>query len=133
MARIHGAAMTTSRHWTERDIADLLASPVVFAVGRPQGFALGRAVAGEAELLTIAVDPVAQGQGIGRALLLAVHAEAAQRGAAVIHLEVAADNGAARGLYAQAGYRASGRRPGYYARSGEPAVDALILARPLAP
>ena len=65
MADVHAAAFTTPRPWSEAEIADLLASPLCFALTEPGGFLLGRVVAGEAELLTIAVAPDARRRGLG--------------------------------------------------------------------
>jgi len=104
--------------------------PGGFAVTAQEGFALGRAVAGEAELITIAVTPDRRRAGAGRALLARFEAEAIQRGAETAFLEVADDNAAALGLYRAAGWRETGRRKGYYAREGG-TVDALTLAKAL--
>lgn len=131
MARVHAAAMTTSRPWQASEFATLLADRTVFAVAEATGFALGRAVADEAELLTLAVAPEAQRRGTGARLLAAFEADARARGAASAFLEVAADNAPARALYARAGWGEAGRRPAYYARAGAPAADALILRKSL--
>ncbi len=64
------------------------------------------------------VLPAWRRRGIGRALLDAVVAEAGARGIASIVLEVAADNEAARRLYAALGFVQVGRRPRYYRRAG---------------
>ena len=128
MARIHAAAFVHDRAWTAQEIADLLASPFVTHLAEPQGFTLTRLIAGEAELLTLAVDPAAQRQGIGRRLLqrwmngLETQADTA-------FLEVAADNTAAIALYTSAGFRQTATRRGYYQRKDAPSVDALILSR----
>lgn len=106
-------------------MGDLLASPLCFALSEPQGFIIGRVVAGEAELLTIAVTPEAQGRGIGGRLVARFLAEAVLRGAANVFLEVAADNAAGLALYQKAGFVASGRRRGYFG----PGVDAIAMAR----
>ena len=93
---------------------------------------------GDAEVMTLAVSPRAQGQGVGRALLAALQDVAELRGAGRLLLEVRADNLAARALYAAAGFEQIGTRAGYYRSSaaapaptaaGEPAppVDALVL------
>jgi ribosomal-protein-alanine N-acetyltransferase len=58
-------------------------------------------------------------------LLTAVQ-ETARRLQAPVILEVAADNPAARALYARAGFREVGRRRNYYRRPARRA-DALIL------
>ncbi len=99
--------------------------------GAALGFALGQVAADEAEVLSIAVRPIARRSGLGRDLLSALLHAAAQRGAATMHLEVAADNGAALALYAAAGFIVNGRRKGYYVRSSG-RVDALMMSRALA-
>lgn len=87
----------------------------------------------DAEVMTIAVAPAAQREGIGRGLLAALVDEAQQRGAGRLLLEVRADNVAARNLYVATGFEQLGTRAGYYRRSGPDGgtgdgVDALILA-----
>jgi ribosomal-protein-alanine N-acetyltransferase len=94
------------------------------------GFVLARALAGEAEILTIAVDPVQRRKSIGYLLLREAMVEAKSRGATEMFLEVAQDNAAAIALYEGSGFLHIGRRIGYY-RSGARAVDALTLRRPL--
>jgi len=124
--------------WSEADFSTLLGSPGVFALtvqdGQAvHGFILARAIAGEAEILTLAVDPPLRRQGIARELLEAATATATAAGAEVMFLEVAADNPAAVGLYEAAGFTAAGRRRGYYARPDGGAIDALVLRRAMRP
>lgn len=130
MAALYAGAFPGSRAWSAAEIADL-AAPPGFVVAAATGFALGRAVAGEAELVTVAVDPGARRQGTGRALLAGFEAAARQRGAAQAFLEVADDNAAARALYRAAGWHETGRRRGYYARPGGAAIDAVTMAKAL--
>ena len=127
MARLHGLAFTHPRPWSEAEIAAMLQSDLYFAVTAEQGFLIGRVVAGEAELLTVAVAPAAQGRGIGRGLVAGFVAEARARGAAQAFLEVAEDNGAARAVYARTGFGESGRRRGYYRDVTGRAVDAILM------
>ena len=127
MAALHARCFTTPRPWSEAEIGDVLSARGAFLLLRPQGFLIGRAIAGEAELLTLAVTPEARRQGIGRALLGAFAAAARERGATDAFLEVAANNAAARALYAGAGWVQAGRRRGYYG----PGVDALVLRQVL--
>jgi ribosomal-protein-alanine N-acetyltransferase len=131
LARLHAAAFTTPRPWSEAEIADLLASPFCFLLTEPGGFLIGRAVAGEAELLTVAVESAARRQGIGARLMAAFLTEARARGAESVFLEVAADNHAARALYAAAGFQPAGIRRGYYRGPVGQPVDALLLRRGL--
>jgi [ribosomal protein S18]-alanine N-acetyltransferase len=95
-----------------------------------EGLLLLRAVAGEAEVLTLAVAPRARRRGLARALVQAGADLADAAGASSLWLEVAVDNAAALGLYRSLGFSEAGRRPGYYARPGG-AVDALVMRRPL--
>jgi len=120
-----------SRAWSASEIADLLDSPYVFSVHKAQAFALGRAVADEAELLIIATDPSHQRAGLGRAILAQFEDRARAAGATRVFLEVAADNAAAIALYHGAGFRQIARRAAYYDRAGSEREDALILEKTL--
>jgi [ribosomal protein S18]-alanine N-acetyltransferase len=131
LAALHGACFTTPRPWSAAEIAGLLASPLVFLLIAPQGFLLGRVVAGEAELLTLAVAPDARRQGVGGRLLGGFLTEAQVRGAESAFLEVAEANAAARALYAAAGFAQAGKRRGYYHAPDGTLQDALILVRTL--
>lgn len=123
--------------WPAEAVAALTGQPGVLALlatvdGAPVGLALLRAAADEAEILTLGVLPEARRAGHGRALVDAGVAWARQSGCAALFLEVAESNAAAQALYAGAGFRRVGRRPGYYAGSGGgPAEAALILRRDL--
>jgi ribosomal-protein-alanine N-acetyltransferase len=101
--------------------------PGTFLAQAPGGFVVGRAAAGEAELLTLAVAPEARRAGLGARLTARFAAEARALGAAEAFLEVAADNAAARALYAKAGYTEAGLRRAYYRTPAGETVDALIL------
>jgi [ribosomal protein S18]-alanine N-acetyltransferase len=135
LARAHATAFDAS--WTAPDIAALMRATGGFAIlaqdkgGEATGFILGRALAGEAEILTLAVAPQARRSGLGRALVDALAAEARERGAKALFLEVAADNAGAIALYNATGFERAGMRRAYYARPGGPRMDALILRRPL--
>ena len=131
LAALHRRCFTVPRPWSAAEIAGLLAAAGAILIAVPQGFALGRAVAGEAELLTLAVAPEARRQGIGRGLVTDFIARAAAQGAATVFLEVAADNAAALALYRAAGFAEAGRRRGYYRRPDGAAADALVLRRAL--
>lgn len=96
--------------------------------GSIAGFALVRAVLDEAELLLIAVDPKAQQQGIGAALVDDFIAFARSRGVSRLHLEVREGNSAMM-LYERAGFTLAGRRRDYYRGRDGHNRDALTLAR----
>ncbi len=84
---------------------------------------LGRTPPFEYEVHTIGVDPVYQGQGIGRRLLddLLNFADGG-----VIYLEVRTDNDAAIALYRSVGFEQIGLRRRYYRVSG---ADAYTMRR----
>ena len=133
-ASLHAAAFDGPHDapWREADFADLLGQAGVFAVETTDGFILMRAVADEAEILTLAVRPGARRAGLGGRLVGEGVLAAAQRGAVRVFLEVAGDNAAARTLYDRAGFVEAGRRPGYYRGADGGRRDALLLALNLA-
>jgi ribosomal-protein-alanine N-acetyltransferase len=85
------------------------------------GYALGWMLAGEGELLRIAVRPSHRGRGLGRQLLQSFLQHPAAADAEQIFLEVRADNAPARALYERVEFTAVGRRPRYY-RDGADAI-----------
>lgn len=127
MAAIHAAAFETPRPWSEAEFHDLIAAPGSVIIGERDGFALGRVIAGEAELLTIAVLPDARRRGLGGRILAGFIDAARSRGAASIWLEVAADNPTALALYRRVGFVQTGRRRGYYRAPDGTAVDAVVM------
>ncbi len=128
LAALHGRCFPTHpRPWSAAEFADLLGNPLNFLLIRPQGFLLGRSVADEAELLTLAVAPEARRMGLGRALLAEFAQTSRARGARDAFLEVASDNAAAIALYACDGWAEQGLRRNYYA----PGIDAIVMHRNL--
>lgn len=132
LARLHAASFTTPRPWTEAEFVALLDSPLCFLLADQSGFLVGRVVADEAELLTLAVDPEARRQGAGGRLVNSFLDESRRRGARSAFLEVAETNTAARALYRKAGFTETGRRRGYYRGPDSAPVDALVLVMALA-
>ena len=96
----------------------------------PIGFSLSRTIAGEAELLLLAVVPDRQRQGVGRLLLDQFVDGARASGATRVHLEVRDGNPAVH-MYTLAGFKPAGRRLNYYRGSDGSQFDALTLARDL--
>jgi ribosomal-protein-alanine acetyltransferase len=96
------------------------------AGGRLAGYLFARTIAGEGEILNLAVLPEHRRHGIGRRLLDVGLAELADRGALAVFLEVRQSNRSAQDLYRSVGFEVVGVRPDYY-RS--PREDALVLRR----
>ena len=130
LAVMHRAAFEDP--WAAAEIGSLLDGPGGFALIAEGacGFILCRAIGGEAEILTLAVEPMARRRGVARALVEAAATIAIGKGAEVFFLEVAEDNAAAIALYRSAQFNWAGRRPGYY-RSGDQVTDALVMRRRL--
>lgn len=134
LAALHARCFSNPPPWTAASFAAQLESQYTFLIADPtaRAFVLGRAVAGEAEILTLATAPEARRAGLARDLIAAFESEARARGASAAFLEVAEDNVGARALYEACGYEQQGRRPGYYvAESGE-RVAAMILCKSVA-
>ena len=132
MALLHAACFTVPRPWGEAEFAAFLADPSCFALFEPQGFILGRAVAGEAELLTLAVAPDARRKGLesGAASARFPKPNPMQEAAIRSFWRLPRTNMAARSLYAAAGL--AGRRAadgGITRPENGAAVDALVLLR----
>lgn len=133
LAALHRRCFQAPPPWSASDFIGFLADPLCFLlIEGDAGFLLGRAVAGEAELLTLAVLPEARRRGLGRKLVARFLYQARLRGAERAFLEVSAENAAAVDLYESAGFTPAGRRKGYYHVEGAPPVDALVLQRDLA-
>lgn len=127
--------------WSEKSIAEVLASPGVFAYlavtpgqqgggGMPCGFAIARVSGDEAELLSIGVGQDWRRRGIAHRLIDSVLAAIDARRVRRLYLEVAEDNEGARRLYATYDFVQVGRRDGYYRRR-DGSVAALTMCRPV--
>lgn len=117
--------------WSRAALAQAVEAPelsvtVARDAAEVAGYAIVRVVAGEAELLNVAVHPDRRRGGLGRTLLCHAFGEAARQGAFTMFLEVRPSNAAALALYRSLGFVLVGRRRGYYA---SPPEDALVLRR----
>jgi ribosomal-protein-alanine N-acetyltransferase len=131
LADLHKRCFTTPRPWSATEFEAFLRDPHVLILGDATAFALGRVIADEAELLTIAVAPEQRRKGLARRLLADFEQAASGHGALTCFLEVAAGNAPAIALYRGAKYTQTGRRRGYYRLAEGATEDALILSRRL--
>lgn len=132
IARLHTEGF--HRPWNDGEFRSLLTQGPVFGFiareigekGGAAGFVLARLAAGEAEILTIAVEKPARRAGLGRKLMDAVLRELHSHRAESLFLEVDEKNGAAIGLYKKLGFREVGKRPSYY-QTAEGRSSALVM------
>ncbi len=121
--------------WTERTWwSELAGRPQrSYIVAEEDGESIGYAglsVAGStADVMTIAVPPLAQGSGVGNVLLQELLSIATTAGVDAVLLEVREDNVPARRLYERNGFEQISVRRRYY-QPGD--VDALVLRRHIA-
>ena len=134
IAALHGVSFR--RGWSEQEVDGLLLDRHVIAHratsgGKLVGFIMSRLVEDEAEILSVAVAPRAQGRGLARNLLTLHLRRLAGLGCRTVFLEVDEHNAAAIKLYERSGFREVSRRPNYYPGAGGKPAAALILRRDL--
>ena len=133
MASVHAQAF--DKPWDESNFEDLLDGEGIFGVlaqgDDPAGVLICRAVADEAEILTVGVAGWARRRGVGRALMVAAIEMARQAGAARMFLEVDVANSSAVALYERLGFQRAGRRKAYYDRGASGLADALVMRHDL--
>jgi [ribosomal protein S18]-alanine N-acetyltransferase len=117
--------------WTATQLASLIAVPgtrlcLVLLGERPVGFYAARSVAGESELMLLAVIPDARRLGIGQRLLDDWQRWGEECGVAQYFLEMRADN-PARHLYTRTGFSKCGERPAYYLGKDGIKRDAITM------
>ena len=88
------------------------------------GYINYRFLAGEGELMRIAVHPDKRGAGAGRKLMEQMEQDACEQGIEAITLEVREHNASAIHLYQSFGFQAEAVRKNYY---HNPTEDAVIM------
>jgi ribosomal-protein-alanine N-acetyltransferase len=134
LAQLHGASF--HRGWGEAEFEGMLTERNTLVHRLRQGrniigFAASRMVAGEAEILSIAVNASYRGRGLSRNLLLTHLGHLAGRGVRTVFLEVEEINQPARRLYERAGFGIAGRRERYYRQPDGEQLNALLMRRDL--
>lgn len=114
--------------WSAVAFEEMLRFPLTLALvaerdGGVVGYLIGRAVAGEGEILNLAVAPELRRHGLGTRLLESGLDLLREAGAHRVWLEVRESNAAAQALYLRWGFTEAGRRTRYYKH---PVEDALV-------
>ena len=136
LAKIHAAVFTP--RWDAKALREFSSAPGTDTLSASvenilAGFVMARSVLDEAEILTIAVKPDNQRQGLGQALLIEAGARAHRRGATRMFLEVGAENTAALRLYEKLGFVRIGWRKSYYTTANETASQNAASMRGILP
>lgn len=97
------------------------------------GYFVVMAAADELHLLNLTVAPAYQRRGHGRFLLDALCAQGRSRGCEQLWLEVRQSNERALALYLRYGFRAIGKRRGYYPAEAGRREDATVMSLALRP
>ena len=96
---------------------------------RPDAFLMARIIAGEAEIITLAVHPDLRRKGRATQLLQDFLTAAISNNVTSAFLEVAADNLAAQALYEEHGFIETHRRKGYYRTPKGKRIDAIVMMK----
>jgi ribosomal-protein-alanine N-acetyltransferase len=145
LAALHAGCFEDA--WSPQSMLEVMGSPGVRAwiavVGAPRNiaptgelpvaFAIARAIADEAELLSIGVLQTHRRKGLATHLLAQVIDFVSSRGVQKLFLEVAEDNAGAQKLYQAHGFARVGRRPDYYRGRDGTMTAALTLRRHVVP
>ncbi len=120
--------------WTEGTFRDCLKAGYscdLYALSAELvGYSVVSMAAGEAHLLNLCINPLCQGDGLGREALEHVLKRVKSKQVETLYLEVRVSNGAARKLYDSAGFNEIGQRFNYYP-SSHGREDALVFAKTL--
>lgn len=117
--------------WSENSVASELKNPlslwlVALDAETVAGYIGSQSVAGEADMMNVAVHPDYRRRGIAKRLVTALVAALKETDVHSLTLEVRVSNTSAIGLYRQLGFIQVGVRPGYYRN---PKEDAYILRK----
>ncbi len=127
LAQTHAAAFTDQRPWSAEEFASLMSQTGMILCGDAKSFVLGRVIADEAEVLTLATHPDHQRKGLAQAALAQFLTLAQSKGATRVFLEVSETNTAAKTLYKKNNFSVIGTRPRYYVTATGDKVGADVM------
>lgn len=129
-AEIHAAAFAGAgiRAWSAGEFSELLDRPFSLLISAPGGILLAGIIDEDAEILTFAVHPSKQKQGLGAALLKVLMDHCRCRKVTKCILEVANNNYAAVKMYERFSFKQIGVRKNYF-QTGRGFVSALVMEK----
>lgn len=139
MAALHATCFAQDQRWNAQSISGLLLQPTTRAIGlfvadNPAGFIINSLVAGESEILTLAVHPDARRQGFAKQLIQSFIAAYSAEHLEKIFLEVMENNIPAIHLYRSLGFTIISKRVNYYTTTidgHKKTIDGIVMAKEL--
>lgn len=130
-ARLH-ADCFPAEPWSQGDLQNLetLSGSLAWHIeagDRLLGLLLARHAVGEAEVLTLAVDPTFRRKGLASVMMKTLIVDLRRRGVAGLYLEMARNNASAVALYSNLGFSQVGIRKDYYRDGADAAVLRLAI------
>ncbi|MDC1289383.1 GNAT family N-acetyltransferase [Amylibacter sp.] len=129
LAEIHAKSFITPRPWSASEFDELLIKDSIFLISEKRSFLLGMLTRFEAEILTIAVDPINRRIGIAEKLLNEFETLCLNENVEKIILEVAKNNAPALMLYKKCGYKIKGERNNYYTSPEGKKITAIVMSK----
>ena len=129
LADIHGRSFITPRPWSEAEFDELLLKDSTFLISSENSFLLGMLTDYEAEILTLAVDPMKRRLGIAKKMLDEFEDRCLEKRINKIILEVAKNNNQALKLYESCNFEITGKRRDYYSSPEGKKIDAIIMTK----
>ena len=127
LAETHRLAFD-GKGWPEADFERYLGDTTILIHGTDTCFAVFRLAEPDAEILTLATHPDAQGHGHAASMLRGALDALTSAKIETVFLEVADDNAAALALYARAGFAQFSTRSNYYANGASAICMKAVLS-----
>lgn len=125
LVELHAASFQPS--WKESDFNGMFMIAHTVAFVAQEGFAVVRLIAGEAEILTFAVNPQARRRGIGGALIASLKEWLKTNKAETVFLEVRQSNLPAINMYVKAEFTSISERKDYYSNPDGSRESAIVM------
>ena len=137
LASLHAVSFAELQRWDAASIRSLMAQPTTTSLALTHndmilGFIMASFIAGESEILTLAIHPEHRRKGYAKTLIEKYIEQHSAKGLEKIFLEVAANNIAAIHLYQSLGFTIISKRANYYAthnENGPQMIDGHVMSK----
>ena len=128
LAEIHAKSFITPRPWSASEFDELLIKDSIFLISEKRSFLLGMLTRFEAEILTIAVDPINRRIGIAEKLLNEFETLCLNENVEKIILEVAKNNTEGISFYKKLNFKEIYTRKNYFLVENKK-IDGFIMLK----